>query len=163
MIRITSFHNSFKAITKRTIDRLDAQVRKTARRIRTKASATAPKDTGALRASMYASLDTGSDYLTRAANALQASRNNTGTKATGLIAAGSIVVFGSKGSTANPGAEIVPEVQAEHPHEAIVGSAVAHAVYNEMGSMRMSARPFLAPAVVAEAGRFQSDIDKVFE
>lgn len=110
----------------------------TARAIRTLGSQIAPRDTGSLSASLYTGTPDGSDYgqASSAARAL------------------------------NPQAEIVDEVRSEFVlslsggddslYVDVVGVAVAHGIFQELGTRYQSAQPFLLPAVENERGRFLS-------
>lgn len=52
----------------------------------------------------------------------------------------------NEGSGAKAGRAISPKPK---PGTGVVGSAVAHAIYNEFGTRKLAAQPFLRPAVAA--------------
>jgi HK97 gp10 family phage protein len=138
MLRIIHYHNYFGQISAAAELKLAQVVRDTAERIRNDAAANAPVDTAALQSSLYVSNDQGSDYAAHAADA-QKLRNNSN----------------RPGSPAMP----VPEVTPDRPMQAFVGSAVQHGLYNELGTSRMAARPFLVPAVANAEQQFHQDIE----
>lgn len=123
-------------------NRTRASVDQTTSTIRDRARQMAPRDTGSLIASLYVSNGEDSDYAQCAATA----------------------------RSLNPAAVIEQEVRPEFVlslfgatggFAGVVGSAVAHAVFNEHGTVHMSARPFLIPAVEAESSAFQASMSHV--
>lgn len=81
-------------------------------------------DTTSMREGVYTSSATGSGYAEAAAAA----------------------------ESVNPGVELLPEVPQPPPGEGTLSDAVAHSLFIEFGTTRMSARPFMAPASIeAEA------------
>lgn len=138
MLSIITSHSHFGKIAAATMAKLDEAVRETAQDVRAAAAAGAPVDTTALQHSIYVSDDRGSDYNR---------------------AAGVAIRLRHSGNRPGSPAQVVPEVRPSHPHEAIVGSAVAHAAPNELGTTKMPARPFLAPAIAHAAGHFERRIE----
>lgn len=124
-------------------NRTRASVDTTLGNIRDRARQQAPRDTGSLIASLYVSNGEDSDYAQCAGTAR------------GL----------------NPQAVIEPEVRPEFVlslfgsgvggFAGVVGSAVAHAPFNEYGTVHMGARPFLIPAVEAERDDFEASMSHV--
>ena len=141
-MQIVRYFNHFGDISPQLWAELDKIRHDTAEEIRAQASATCPVDTGALENSLYVSDETGSDYAMRASESarLRHSGNRPGTPAV-----------------------IVPEVVKAGAHESVIGSAVVHALYNEFGTARMAARPFLVPAVEAHAPEFFRKIGEALE
>jgi len=101
-------------------------IRETALRVEDKAKQSAPFEIGALRASGYVKTDKGSGYASAAA------------AAQGL----------------RPEARIAPEPKLRNPGDAIVGFSVEYALYQELGTKKMGAQPYLVPAVESERARF---------
>jgi HK97 gp10 family phage protein len=123
-------------------NRTRASVDQSLNNIRDRARQQAPRDTGSLIASLYVSNGERSDYAQCAGTAR------------GL----------------NPQAVIEPEVRPEFVlslfgqvggFAGVVGSAVSHAPFNEYGTVHMSARPFLIPAVESESSAFQASMSHV--
>lgn len=56
------------------------------------------------------------------------------------------------GGGANPGTPPKLSQEATGDHEAYVGSAVEYAVYQEFGTRKMAAQPYLRPAIAIVAG-----------
>jgi len=110
--------------------RATAIVGETAHVIRDNASAGAPRDTGSLAASVYVVTPTESDYGQRTADAM--ARDSK--------------------------AEMLSEVERPEPGNAYIGVAASHGVFNEEGTVRMAARPFLRPAAEAERQPYQDRI-----
>lgn len=54
----------------------------------------------------------------------------------------------------NPDAEQFDEVLPTEPLQAYISNTMEYAIYHEMGTVRMSAMPMLAPAVEAVRGTF---------
>ncbi len=52
----------------------------------------------------------------------------------------------------------LPAIQPNNPLEAIVANCVEYAIYNEMGTVRMSAQPMSAPAAAIVGPEFQKAI-----
>lgn len=104
--------------------------------IRDLASQLAPRDTGSLSASLYVATPDGSDYGQHA----------------------------SEAQSLNPNANIVPEVRPEFVmslgtgneglYVAVVGWAVEHGLFQELGTRYQAAQPFLFPAVENERSAF---------
>ena len=129
-------YNHVGRIARELSDKVDAVVDKTAFDIQAEAQQNITElgaiDTGSMKASAYASTPKSSSYGAAAA------------EARGL----------------NPNAVIQSE---ERPgeHEAIVGIAVEHGIYNELGTVRMPPRPFLGPAFEAMRRPFRQALRKV--
>jgi len=104
----------------------DKIIRETALRVEDKAKQSAPFELGALRASGYTKTSKSSGY-----------------------ASASVAAQGLR-----PEAQVAPEPQPEQPYNAIVGFSVEYALYQELGTKKMGAQPFLVPAVESERARF---------
>jgi HK97 gp10 family phage protein len=102
-------------------------IRETAFRVEDKAKRMTPLLTGALRSSGYTSTDQGSTHAAGAAEA----------------------------EGRRPGVGITEEAAPEAAGNAIVGFSVEYALFIELGTSRMAARPFLVPAVEAERPEFE--------
>lgn len=59
--------------------------------------------------------------------------------------------------------EILDEIVPEAPLTAVIGVAVGHGLYNELGTARLGARPFLGPAVEADRPAFERDLGQAVE
>lgn len=121
--------------------RMKAAVDTTAENIRTRAYQMAPRDTGSLAESLYVSKGDAdnSDYSQHAARA----------------------------QTVNPRAVIVPEVMPSlvislsgvggpSSYIAIIGAAVSHGIFQELGTRYMAPQPFMFPAIEPERSNFVS-------
>jgi HK97 gp10 family phage protein len=133
--RLVSLIRSMPSRTRVSVDESLASIRDRARQ-------QAPRDTGSLIASLYVSNGETSDYSQCAGTARSLNRN----------------------------AVIEPEVRPEFVlslfgrvggFAGVVGSAVSHAPFNEYGTVHMSARPFLIPAVESESSAFQDRMSHV--
>lgn len=134
-----TFINNTSAITAQMLAAVEQVVRNTAAEVVQSAQNAAPVDTSALRVSIHAVTDAGSDYAAAAAQAqsLRHSGNRPGSPA-----------------------QIYPEVRPSRPLEAIVAVAVHHGAVNEFGSSKMAARPFFGPAFSGQEQNFVSDLLK---
>ena len=106
---------------------LEQNIRAVAFAIEAKAKVRAPFETGALRSSIY-------------------TRTSKGTFSNGKPTAGLPEVSG------NPPREELPRVKAG---EAVVGPSVEYGIYQELGTGRMAARPYLGPAVNSSADELE--------
>ncbi len=121
--------------------RMKRNVDQTAENIRTRAYQMAPRATGSLAESLYVSKgdDDVSDYSQHAARA----------------------------QSVNPKAVIVPEVRPSlvislsgaggaASYIAVIGAAVSHGIFQELGTRYMAPQPFMFPAVEPERSEFVS-------
>jgi len=99
----------------------EALIDKTAFEIQARAQNAAPVDTGALRNSIYTVTQRSNGYRDAARRA----------------------------KASNPKAVIAPFPEPSGNLEAHIGPSVEYAIYQEMGTSKMSAHPFLVPAVEA--------------
>lgn len=117
-------------------------VQDTAVAIQNMASQLAPRDTGALAASIYVSSSTESDYDTRVATASALNRD--------MI----------------PLEEVAPEfviplAGTNTGNVAVVGAAAHYGIFNEEGTVHMAPRPFMRPATEGASDDFQSRMSQV--
>jgi hypothetical protein len=142
--------NEIAQVQASVIEKTVKAVRDNAKFMRDYAKSIAPVQTGAFRDSLYVNgPNDESDYAERAAAA----------------------------KNLNPKANIVPEIQAAHVDpqvdrvrdrfgrfslpEAVVSSAVEHALYLEEGTVRMGPRPTFRPAALVAEQQFKADMAKV--
>lgn len=116
-LSITIADDHFEDVAEALVDAADEAIAEAAREVAALASKRAPRASGALAESYYWAAGGRSDYSERA----------------------------SAASSANPRAVIVPQ-ETPPAGEAIVASAVEHAVHVEYGTTRMPARPVLTEA-----------------
>lgn len=103
-----------------------AVVEATAETIREGARANAAVDTGAMRTALYVSTPTESDYASVAGEA----------------------------HDLNPKADVLDEVEKPDHGEAIVAEAMNYGIFQEYGTHKMAAHPYLTPAAEAERANF---------
>ncbi len=118
----------------RVLDKITAElskkrnklIRETAFRIERTAKPMTALKFGALRSSGYTKTDQGSTYAAGVAEA----------------------------SGKRPGVQFTDEPQVETPGNAIVGFSVEYALFQELGTSKMAAHPFLVPALESERPEF---------
>jgi hypothetical protein len=124
--------------------RAKTAVDETADEIRDTSSQLAPRDTGSLSSSMYVSNGDESDYAQRSGQA----------------------------RSQNPDAIIVQEVRPEfvlslgggsndNAYLAVVGAAVAHGIYQELGTRFIGSRAFMIPATEGASTAFVAAMSKI--
>lgn len=59
------------------------------------------------------------------------------------------------------GQEALPEVEPPKKHQAVVAVAATYGVYVEFGTVHMSARPYLTPAVALVEPQFHAALEKL--
>jgi HK97 gp10 family phage protein len=149
-VRVTSvirFDRS-AALSAAGVEAMHRAVDESAANIQTRASQTAPVDTGALRASIYVTNGSESDYNQRVSQA-------RGLKHDAVILDEmdpQFVISPSSSGTPGPNTYIV-----------IVGVAVEHGAPNEFGTRFMRAQPFLTPAVLGEEGTFNNAMSHILD
>ena len=137
--------NRIPQVTAELRERFRGAILTAAQNLENTASLNAPRDTGSLSASVYASDGTNnSDYTTRVGNASRLNRD--------------LVVL----------PEIDPEfaislsgtssTNSQDVYVVVVGVAAGHGVYVEYGTRNMHAQPFMTPAVEGARGTFQDDL-----
>lgn len=115
-----------------------AAVQDAAEDMRDRASQLAPRDTGSLAASLYVATPDGSDYSQRAS------------AARALNSRATIV------SEVTPDQVLSLGGESGKGFIAVVGIAVEHGVFNELGTRFMAPQPFMVPAAEPERDRFIS-------
>lgn len=60
----------------------------------------------------------------------------------------------AEAESANPHANVLPEVSPDGKGEAVIGAAEDYAIYVEFGTSHMPARPYLLPALESERQKF---------
>ena len=131
-ISVTVRNNRISDLINTLTTNARTQVEAAATEVRDQASRTAPVDTGSLRESIYVSVKGGnSDYLERTAIAKGLNRD-----VEILEEINPDFVIGLSGSL---GDAVV----------GVVAAAAGHAIFNENGTSRMPARPFLRPAALS--------------
>ncbi|MDE2100088.1 MAG: hypothetical protein KGL39_22730 [Patescibacteria group bacterium] len=108
-------------------------VETTAEAIRQGAQANAAVDTGAMKTALYVSTATESDYASVTGEA----------------------------HDLNPKADVLDEVERPAPGEAIVAEAMSYGEYQEYGTSRMPAHPYLTPAAEAERANFLAAMEAI--
>lgn len=123
--------------------RSHAAVDLTANNIRDRAASLAPRRTGSLAESIYVGTPDGSDYSQRAGDA-----RSTNPTAIIVSEVTSSEVLSLSGGSSNAYVDVV-------------GVAVQHGVFNELGTRFMSAQPFIFPSVEPERDAFVSAMSHV--
>lgn len=142
-ITVTMRKDRLEQLTDKLPVRARTVVDNTSSDIRNSASQLARRETGSLAASVYISNGEESDYSQRAGEA----------------------------RSRNPEATIVPEVRPEfvmslfggskNAYVSVVGTAVAHGLFNELGTRFMSSAAFMIPSVEGASSGFVAEMSKV--
>ncbi len=71
--------------------------------------------------------------------------------------------YGQGAVEAPAGAELLPKESHERDTQAIVGVGASYGIYQELGTSRMPAHPFLVPAMEAERAAFVEALSRIGE
>jgi HK97 gp10 family phage protein len=118
-----------------TPKKADAIVRKAAFTVEMIAKINTPKDTTALESSIYTKTSQSDDYAQAAAAA----------------------------ASKRPGVETAPIPESARLGQAFVGPCVLYGIYQELGTYKMAAHPFMYPAIEQVGDRWESDWVELFE
>jgi len=133
--RITLDTSELDRLTAELKPRMEDAINATAFEVEGDAKIMAAVDTGAMRGSGYTSTSEGSGYGSSIAEAM----------------------------SRNPKALIMDEVPRSEGLSAIIAFAVNYAIYQELGTSKMAAHPFLVPAMEQNYDKLVERIAKVFK
>lgn len=137
--------NRIPEVTAELRQRFKAAVLQSAQNLENTASLSAPRDTGSLSASIYASDGTSnSDYVTRVGTAGRLNRD--------------LVVLPEINPEFAIGLSGTSGTNSQDAYTVVVGVAAGHGIFVEYGTRNMHAQPFLTPAVEGARGTFQDEI-----
>lgn len=124
-------------------DNMRAAVDASALNIQTRASQTAPRDTGSLAESIYHNNGTDSDYTSRTAQARSLNHD--------------VVIL----DEIDPEFVISLSTGDDNGYVVVVGAAASHGIFQEYGTRFMRSSPFMTPAALGEQSTFENAMSHV--